>query len=65
LPSEIIKEIKKTNEFEESEVPEDIITKFYLGAVISICTEWISSQKYSKEDILKYFEILIPDNLNE
>ena len=65
ISKEIIKEIKKTNEFEESEVPEDIITKFYLGAVISICTEWISSQKYSKEDILKYFEILIPDNLNE
>ncbi len=59
----IIKDMKAKNENKNSTIPEDIISKFYLGAVISVCTEWIVSKKYSKEKILEYFEVLIPDNL--
>ena len=63
ISKDIVKQIKEKNENKITKVPEEIVSKFYLGAVISICTEWISSKQYSKEDLLKYFDILIPDNL--
>lgn len=61
ISKDIIKQIQEKNE--NSNVPVDIVSRFYLGAVISICTEWIVSKKYSKDEILEYFNILIPNNL--
>ena len=54
------------NRFNEQDInlklPTDIIAKFYLGGVINIGIEWLSnSNKYSKQEILDYLEILIPD----
>ena len=54
------------NRFNEQDinlkVPTDIIAKFYLGGVINMGIEWLSnSNKYSKQEILDYLEILIPD----
>lgn len=63
ISKDIIKQIRKNNENKVTKVPIDVVSKFYLGAVISICIEWISSKKYSKEDLLKYFDVLIPDDL--
>ncbi len=62
---DVIKQMKKKNENREAKVPADIVSKFYLGALISICTEWIGTNKYSKDEILKYFDILIPDKIYE
>lgn len=46
------------------DIPSEIITKFYLGAIVNIGMEWIrNNSKYKKEDILKYFNILIPDKI--
>lgn len=43
-------------------VPTEVISKFYLGGVINIGMEWLSnSNKYTKEAILDYLELLIPD----
>ena len=43
-------------------VPTEVISKFYLGGVINIGMEWLSnSYKYTKEEILDYLELLIPD----
>lgn len=43
-------------------VPTEVISKFYLGGVINIGMEWLSSSnKYTKEEILDYLELLIPD----
>ena len=43
-------------------VPTEVISKFYLGGVINIGMEWLSnSNKYTKEEILDYLELLIPD----
>lgn len=61
ISKDIIKQIQEKNE--TSKVPVDIVSRFYLGAVISICTEWIVSKKYSKNEILSYFDVLIPNNL--
>ena len=52
--------------FKENEinlkVPTEVISKFYLGGVINIGMEWLSnSNKYTKEEILDYLELLIPD----
>jgi len=63
IDKDIIKQIKINNDHQATLVPIDIISRFYLGAVISICTEWIVSKKYTKEEILKYFELLINDNI--
>lgn len=43
-------------------IPTEVISKFYLGGVINIGMEWLSnSNKYTKEEILDYLELLIPD----
>ena len=60
---DIIKRIGEINVDKDLKVPSDFVSKFYLGAVISVCTEWIVSSKYSKEDIIKYFDMLIPDSI--
>lgn len=46
-------------------IPSDIIAKFYLGGVINLGVEWLSdSSKYTKDQIMEYLKILIPDNIN-
>jgi len=41
-------------------VPADIISYFYLGAVVNVGAEWINGgKKYSKEEMFSYFEKLI------
>jgi len=42
-----------------------IITKFYVGAVVNVCMEWlINNHKYKKEDIIKNLQNLIPEDIN-
>lgn len=63
ISKDISMQMDKMNENKKVKVPASIVSKFYLGAVISVCTEWISTNKYSKEEIISYFNILIPDNV--
>lgn len=59
-------EIKKRIETEKNHknIPSEIIAKFYLGAVFNVGTEWLKNHSiYSKQNILDYLEILIPENL--
>ena len=45
-------------------VPTDIISKFYLGGVVSLGIEYLSSKnKYSKDEMLTYIEYLIPKDI--
>ena len=60
---DVINQIKEKNENKDTRVPLDIVSKFYLGAVINISIEWITNNKYSKEELLEYFDILISDDL--
>ena len=51
----------KSNDI-DTKVPSDIIAKFYLGGVINLGVEWLrDSTKYTKDEIIKYLEILIPN----
>lgn len=50
---------------EGSQIPTDILAKFYLGAVVSVGMEWLKNGKqYTKEEMLDYFDLLIPSALN-
>ena len=63
----ILKDVQKHlhNHSNKTNIPPDIISKFYVSAVISICTEYIKFQdKYTKEDILLYLNKLIPQDIN-
>lgn len=47
-----------------SDIPTDIIVKFYLGAVVGVCIGWLkNSNKYTKQDIINYLTELIPNNI--
>ena len=47
-----------------AKIPNDIIAKFYLGGVINLCVEWLNEKdKYTKEEMIKYLSVLIPDNI--
>jgi len=64
--NDIKKRIEKLDINKLENVPNDIVTKFYLGAVVSIIVEWLrSNSKYTKENIIDYLETLIPDEINK
>lgn len=59
---EIIEGIDKSDK--KVQIPSNFVATFYLGAVFSAGTEWMLNDfKYSKEEILHYLDILIPDDL--
>lgn len=46
-----------------TKIPTNIIAKFYLGSILNLGVEWLrDSNKYTKDEIVKYLEILIPEN---
>ena len=64
----INKDIKnKFNEDEklkESSIPKEIIAKFFFGAVVNVGIYWLYNiDKYTKEEILNYLILLIPNEL--
>ena len=60
--NDLLKKMSK-DEFKSS-IPDDIIVKFYLGGVINLGVEWLKDNtKYSKEEIINYLNLLIPDNI--
>ena len=56
---------KKVDEEKISNIlPNDIIIKFYLGGVINLGAEYLKDKtKYTKEDMIKYLDILIPNKI--
>ena len=47
-----------------STIPVDVITKFYIGGIVNIGVDWIKNKnKYTKEELLLYFDKLIPDKI--
>lgn len=56
---------KIKNDKTKTTIPSDIIAKFYLGGVINLGVEWLKDNaKYSKEELIEYFNKLIPENIN-
>ena len=51
------------DQYDRDDIPLTIVAKFYLGAVISIGLTWIQNiNKYTKEEMINYLQILIPDD---
>ena len=47
-----------------SDLPLDIVVKFYAGGLINIGITWITrNEKYSKEELLSYIDNLIPNKI--
>lgn len=56
--------LKNNNNIIGSNLPIDIIVKFYAGGLINIGITWITrNEKYSKEELLHYIDKLIPDRI--
>lgn len=62
---DIIKTIDDEDVMLKNKIPSKFVATFYLGAIFSVGMEWITNKdKYTKEDLLEYLRILIPDELN-
>lgn len=65
IDQDIIAHINKDDTLEK-QVPETVIAKFYLGAVVSLGTYWLKdNKKYTKEELIHYLSVLIPDELHK
>lgn len=54
----------KSNHTDHGNIPVEIITIFYVSAVINVCVYYISDPtRYKKEDILSYLNELVPSNI--
>lgn len=63
IDKNILSHLEKSKPKSKRIIPDEIISKFYSSATTNVCMEWLTSgNKYSKEDILKYLNTLIPDN---
>lgn len=49
------------NKTNSTGIPNEIIFKFYLGAVACIGIEWLKNDHYSKQDVIHYLDTLIPN----
>ena len=65
LDHDITSHLQQDNSLEQNKIPRSIIAKFYIGAVVNVGMEWLKNGKqYTKEDLMEYFELLIPNELN-
>lgn len=63
LNEDIMKRLEEENKESKSKIPSEFVTKFYLGAIINIGMEWLKNKNYySREEIIRYLEELIPEN---
>jgi len=62
----IDKDIKKKLEEEKKDnknIPFDIVSSFYIGAVVNVGLLYLKDSKYNKDELLNYLDKLIPDDL--
>ncbi len=61
---DIQQRLKYDHNIINSNIPISIITRFYLGGIVSVGVDWIiNKDKYSKESMLEYLNKLIPDKI--
>ena len=64
IERDVSERLKDNNDIKNSNLPIDIIVKFYAGGLINIGMSWlINKEKYNKEQLLSYINILIPDKM--
>ena len=64
IDSDITTRLK--DDYQNSTIPNEIISKFYLGAVVNVGIYWMYNiNKYTKEEMINYLTILIPDEIEK
>lgn len=64
ISTDINKKINQDINSKNDNIPLDIKSTFYLGAVSSVIIKWINNdKKYTKEEIVTYLDNLIPYNI--
>lgn len=64
MNEDINKHIREFGIGNNKNVPIEIITRFYLGAVFNVGIEFLNDgYKYNKEEIIKYISLLLPKNI--
>ena len=64
IEKDVLERLKSNNDIINSNLPIDIIVKFYAGGLINIGVAWITrTEKYSKEELLQYIDKLIPNKI--
>lgn len=63
LTEDVNKRLEKDTKQKETKIPSSFITNFYLGAIFYIGMDFLRFNKYSKEEIISYLDLLIPETL--
>ena len=64
IERDVSDKLKDNNDIKNSNLPLDIIVKFYSGGLINIGMSWLTrKEKYNKEQLLSYINELIPEKL--
>lgn len=64
MNEDIHKHIAEFGNIMNKNIPIEIITRFYLGGVFNVGIQLLNdSYNYSKEDVIKYMSLLIPDDI--
>lgn len=65
IEKDVSERLKGNSEIKNSDLPLDIIVKFYAGGLINIGIDCITrTKKYSKKELLLYIDKLIPDKIS-
>ena len=65
IEKDVSEKLKSNSEIKNSDLPLDIIVKFYAGGLINIGIDCITrTKKYSKKELLLYIDKLIPDKIS-
>jgi len=65
IEKDVSERLKGNSEIKISDLPLDIIVKFYAGGLINIGIDCITrTKKYSKKELLSYIDKLIPDKIS-
>ena len=65
IEKDVSEKLKGNSEIKNSDLPLDIIVKFYTGGLINIGISMLTkNEKYNKEKLLSYIDKLIPDKIS-
>ena len=64
IERESLERLKNNNDIMKSELPLNILIKFYAGGLINVCMSWLTrKEKYNKEELLGFIDKLIPEKI--
>ena len=64
IERDVSEKLKLNSSIVSSNIPLDIIVKFYAGGLINIGISWLTrKEKYSKKELILYIDKLIPEKL--